>query len=227
MKRSVQQKRTHSNKHQTTPLPRDNEKSSTNSSLLYLLLTVFVGYIFLQNTMGNSGTKLPALQATTKAIDNSKIMGKWYVISCIPTVFEKDAHNAVEFYEWKNEEKQELKVTFTYQTGGFDKPQSKLTQDGYVYNKETGGEWRVRPRFFNDRVPIPFWFEYLILDGPSTEKPDVPLLVGVPDRSFLWIMHRKPSMDEAQYNAIVSRCKDEWKYDTDKIYKVPNNFEEE
>jgi apolipoprotein D and lipocalin family protein len=229
MKRGVQQHRNRNTTESKASAHSRNSITRANSSLVKFLFIAFVtGYVLFYsdiNIMGNSGTKLPSLQATTKAIDNAKVMGKWYVISCIPTVFEKGAHNAVENYEWKNEAKQELKVTFTYQTGGFDKPVSKMTQDGYVYNKETGSEWRVRPRFFNDRVPVPFWLPYIILAGPSTEKPDVPLIVGYPDRSYLWIMHRTPKMDDAEYDAIVKRCKDEWQYNTDLIYKVPNNFE--
>ena len=33
-------------------------------------------------------------------IDLPRFMGKWYVIASIPTPFERDAYNAVEFYEY-------------------------------------------------------------------------------------------------------------------------------
>lgn len=39
---------------------------------------------------------LPPLEATSTTIDIERFMGKWYVISCIPSFFEKTAHNATE-----------------------------------------------------------------------------------------------------------------------------------
>jgi lipocalin len=42
------------------------------------------------------------LKAMDQKLDMEGMMGKWYVISCIPTVFEKGAHNAVENYSWRN-----------------------------------------------------------------------------------------------------------------------------
>jgi len=182
-------------------------------------------FIFNQGSAVEMGSSSSKLTATTKKIDVNSLMGKHYVIACIPTPFEVGAVNAVENYEWTNEKKQELKVTFTYHTGGYDTPQQTMLQDGYVFNKDTGAEWKVRPRFWGGRIPLPMWLPYIILDGPTTETPDVPLIVGYPDRSYLWIMGRKPKMDPALYDSILKRCETEWGYTNMKdLYVVPNNF---
>ena len=120
-----------------------------------------------------------------------------------------------------NKEKQELKVVFKYVQ---KKKDQVIYQDGYVYNKETGAEWRVRPRFFGGTIPLPLWLPFLVLDCPSEEQPDYPMVVGYPDRSYLWIMSRKINMDESLYSKVVERCKIEWEYDTSKIIKVEQNW---
>ena len=158
--------------------------------------------------MGSSSSK-PALQAMKRKIDPDTVMGTWYVQGVIPTPFEHNAWNCVENYGWTNKEKQEFKVTFKYKQG---KKDQVMYQDGYVYNKETGAEWRVRPRFFGGMVPLPTWLAFLILDCPSDKNPDYPMVVGVPDRSYVWIMSRKTEMDENLYNEVVQRCKSEWEY---------------
>ena len=170
--------------------------------------------------MGSSSSK-PALQAMKRKIDPDTVMGTWYVQGVIPTPFETNAWNCVENYGWTNKEKQEFKVTFKYKQG---KKDQVMYQDGYVHDKETGAEWRVRPRFFGGIVPLPTWLAFLILDCPSEEKPDYPMVVGVPDRSYVWIMSRKTEMDENLYNEVVQRCKSEWEYDIEKLIKVEQKW---
>ena len=173
--------------------------------------------------MGSSSSKptKPALQAMKRKIDPDKLMGNWYVQGVIPTPFETDASNCLENYSWTNKEKKELKVVFKYVQ---KKKDQVMYQDGYVYNKETGAEWRVRPRFFGGAIPIPMWLPFLILDCPSEDKPDYPMVIGYPDRSYLWIMSRATNMDEKLYGEVVERCKTEWEYDTTKVIKVEQNW---
>ncbi|RYF58626.1 MAG: hypothetical protein EOO39_34045 [Cytophagaceae bacterium] len=58
-------------------------------------------------------TELPP-QPTVPYVDVMKFMGPWYVIGCIPTMFEKGAHNAVETYTW-NAEKDRIDRNYHYQ----------------------------------------------------------------------------------------------------------------
>jgi apolipoprotein D and lipocalin family protein len=173
--------------------------------------------------MGSSSSKQtkPALQAMKRKIDPDILMGNWYVQGVIPTPFEIGASNCLENYSWTNKEKKELKVVFKYVQ---KKKDQVMYQDGYVYNKDTGAEWRVRPRFFGGTIPVPMWLPFLVLDCPSEEQPDYPMVVGYPDRSYLWIMTRKTNMDENLYNKVVERCKTEWEYDTAKVIKVEQNW---
>lgn len=68
------------------------------------------------------------------------------------------------------------------------------------------------------------WLPFLILDCPSEDKPDYPMVIGYPDRSYLWIMSRATNMDEKLYGEVVERCKTEWEYDTTKVIKVEQNW---
>ena len=55
--------------------------------------------------MGTQSSKLPPLKAMEKKVDPNNLFGKWYVIGCIPTIFEKDAHNASEDYQWVDDKR--------------------------------------------------------------------------------------------------------------------------
>ena len=148
-------------------------------------------------------------------------MGTWYVQGVIPTPFETNAWNCVENYGWTNKEKQEFKVTFKYKQG---KKDQVMYQDGYVHNKRNWGRMASATTLLWRNRSLPTWLAFLILDCPSEEKPDYPVVVGVPDRSYVWIMSRKTEMDENLYNEVVQRCKSEWEYDIEKLIKVEQKW---
>jgi apolipoprotein D and lipocalin family protein len=173
--------------------------------------------------MGASSSK-QKLKAMDLKLDMEGMMGKWYVISCIPTVFEKGAHNAVEKYSWRNEKAQALKVEFNYRTGSFNAKQNIMFQHGHVFNKETCAEWRVSPVLCGCPLPVNLPFLILTVGEKNEAEQYSSVVVGYPDRSYLWIMARAPQIQEDTYADLVERCSTEWGYDTSKIYKVPQQW---
>ena len=174
--------------------------------------------------MGSSSSSLPALKAMTTPIPGgaNAVMGHWFVQGVVPTIFEKNAYNSLEHYEWLDEEAGRLRITFNYRTGDYDgsKPASEMgkescvLQDGQVINTATGAEWTVRPRLGG--CPIPVSLPYIILQA----EPMSHMCVGYPDRSYLWIMSRRPAIDEELYSQLVKRAVDEWGYQEEKILRV-------
>jgi len=63
----------------------------------------------------------------------------------------------------------------------------------------------------------PFWGAYWIIDLDPDYRWAV---VGVPDRKYLWILSRTPQMDEAVYEAIVSRLPAQG-YDPGRLQRTP------
>ena len=152
--------------------------------------------------------KLPP-QPTVPKVEISKFMGPWYVIASIPTAFEGGAYNAVETYTW-NEEKERIDVDFRFNKDSFDGPEKKYPQKAFIYDQESKAEWRVQPFW-------PLKFAYLIV-GLADDYSDT--IVGVPDRSHVWIMAREPRITETRYNELVAKVKS-LGYDLSKLQKVP------
>lgn len=143
-------------------------------------------------------------------LDLQKFMGRWYVISCIPTIFEAGAHNAIEKYTW-NAEKDRVDIDFTFNKDSFNGPLKAIPQKGFIYNKVHFSEWRVQPWW-------PLKFTYLVIDV----APDyTDTIIGVPSRNYVWIMSRDKKMAEDRYQQLVDKIKN-LGYDISKLKKVPH-----
>jgi len=170
-----------------------------------ILLTIWCFMIF------SCSTTTPPLKKVPQ-VDIGRFMGQWYVIANIPTFIEKDAYNALETYTW-NEKDNRIDVLFTFNKGSFQGEKKSYTQKAFVHDK-SGNEWRIQ--FF-----WPLKFPYLIIDLAEDYSYTV---IGVPNRSYVWIMAKSPKMDEAIYNGIIERLKNQ-KYDVNKILKVPQKWD--
>jgi apolipoprotein D and lipocalin family protein len=163
--------------------------------------------------------RLPPLEAQTKVVDVQKLMGKWYVVAVIPNFIEKEGKvfNETEVYEW-NEEKKRISVTMEYSKGSFEGPRTQLLQHGWVYNHETGSEWRVSPKISCCVLPVKL--KYIIIDSADDYSH---MTVGYPDRSLLWIMTREPNPAESKMESMIQACVAQG-YDSTAIKQVPQRW---
>jgi apolipoprotein D and lipocalin family protein len=135
---------------------------------------------------------LPPLP-TVQAVDLKKFMGDWYVISNIPTIVEKGAHNAIEHYDLNTDGT--IAITFTYFKDAFDGPLKRYTMTGTPVPGTNNAQWTVSPFW-----PLRFPYHTIELD------PDYQwVVVATPNRSYLWIMARSPRMDETLLKTITDR----------------------
>lgn len=156
-------------------------------------------------------SKHPPLKKVS-SVDINRFMGKWYVIANIPTFIEKGAHNAIETYTW-NEKEKRIDVYFTFNKGSFQGERKEYTQKAFVHDK-SGNEWRIQ--FF-----WPLKFPYLILD---LDKDYSYTVIGVPNRDYVWIMAKTPTLPEKTYQEIIERLKAQH-YETKLIEKVPQRWD--
>ena len=152
---------------------------------------------------------LPA-QPTVSRVEIPKFMGRWYVIASIPTIFEKQATNAVETYTW-NESYHRIDVDFRFNKGRVDGPMKRIPQTGFIHDPKSNAEWRIRPFW-------PLSFVYLIVELASDYSDT---MIGVPSRKHVWIMAREPRMNETRYNDLVAKAQ-ALGYDISKLKKVPH-----
>jgi len=145
---------------------------------------------------------------TVSSVDLKKYAGRWYEIARLPNRFEKDcASDVTATYTLRDDGK----VTVLNQcrkTSGEIKS-SKGTAK--VVDKATNAKLKVT--FF-----WPFSGDYWILElGPNYEY----VVVGEPEREYLWVLSREPRMDEDLYRRLLERAAAQG-FDTSRVIKTPH-----
>lgn len=149
------------------------------------LTLIFLGILF-----GACSSKEPNLQ-TVQKVQLDKYLGTWYEIARYEHFFEKDCKNVSANYSMLDE--QTIKVV--------NRCTNMLTNEkkeaiGRAYAVDTTNS-KLKVSFFR-----PFYGDYwvIILD----EKYDY-VVVGTPSREYLWILCRKPQLDEKIKNEILEK----------------------
>ncbi|CAE7661581.1 TIL [Symbiodinium sp. CCMP2456] len=184
------------------------------AAVVAAMLGIFMG-------LGKSRLALVELQAMDRKLDLKRFMGSWYVLAHIPVklVNEHLAHNAVETYTW-DESKQRIGVHYRFNEKSMDGRINDSYQRGWVWNKETSAEWRVSPKLPLFGYLLSYCglkLPYIIVDCADDYSKAI---VGYPNRAYLWILSRKPTVSDADYEKLIQKSK-ELGYDEDKIRKVP------
>lgn len=163
-------------------------------------------------------TKLAPLTAMQRPVDIKAYMGRWYVLGEIRSFITKGTVNNMEDYVW-DEENQSIRVSFKYShldaNGKVGRP-SELKQLATLSNG-FHTEWALSIKMF---LYIPISTRYLILDVDEAYNH---CLVGVADRSMLWIMCRTPAgtgLADDAFDQMVEKARS-LGYDTSKIERVP------
>jgi apolipoprotein D and lipocalin family protein len=177
--------------------------------------------VFLGALVAACGTtsSLPPLRGIPEPVDLERFMGPWYVIASIPIDIpllpmfsEKGAHNGVETYRLAADGT--IETTYVFRRGGFDGPERTFTPKARVANAPVNSEWKMK---FDWYLPEA---DYLILSlDPDYQR----TVIGVPDRKYVWIMSRTPTMPEAEYAILVEGLRASG-YDTDRLERVPQRW---
>lgn len=147
-----------------------------------------------------------------KVVEVERFMGDWYVIAGKFTFLERDAHNAVENYALN--EDGSIATTFTFRRGGFDGPLKTYRPKGFIHDKETNAEWRMQFLW-------PFKAAYLIhyLDDEYRYT-----AIGVPNRKYLWIMAREPTIPKERMKEILAHL-ESIHYDLTELEYIPQQWD--
>lgn len=137
-----------------------------------------------------AGCQSPQPIATVSAVDIERFMGDWYVITSIPTAFEKNAFNALESYRLAADGT--VATTFTYNQGGFDGPLKTYTAKGFVNAESGNAVWGMQ-------FIWPFRAEYRIIFLTDDYTQTV---IGRSKRDYVWVMARTPTIPAADYERI-------------------------
>ena len=167
--------------------------------------------IALLPLLGACASKGPEMQ-TVDYVDLERFMGDWYVIANIPTFLEKGAHNAVESYALNDDGT--IATTFVYRDGSFDGEPKRYTPKGFVRDTGSNALWGMRFVW-----PIKADYRIVYLDEDYSQT-----VIARQKRDFVWIMARKPSISDQDYDRLVEFV-ESIGYDISKLERVPQRWE--
>jgi len=147
------------------------------------------------------------LPKTVEHLDLQKFMGDWYVISYLPWFAEKGNVNTMDIYRLAPDGK--INVTYAFRKKTLDAPRKEWKAKATVFNKDTNAHWKIQ------FIP-PFTADFLVFDLADDYRYTV---VGGSSQNLVWIMSRKPTLPDADYQGIVHRLQKRG-YDTSKLQRV-------
>ena len=148
--------------------------------------------------------------ALAAQVDLPRFMGDWYVISNIPTVFEKGAYNAKDSYRLDADGT--VVTTYSYNDGDFSGPAKTLGSRGFVEPGSHNAVW-------GQQYVWPFKADYRI----AYVSPDYRYTVIAREkRDYVWIMSRQPQMPVADYERLTALVAAQG-YDISKLQRVPQS----
>jgi apolipoprotein D and lipocalin family protein len=140
---------------------------------------------------------------TVDKLDLKKFSGKWYSLYSIPTPFDKNSMQTTTTYTLNKDGYYNVFTTGKKSTDNEDH-----TYNSKLFPVEGSGNGKMKAQFL-----WPFKIDYWVIDLADDYSY---VVVGHPDKKFLFIMSRKPSMDKKLHDELVSKCK-AMGYDTDKL----------
>lgn len=151
--------------------------------------------------------KLPPLR-TVPHVDLARYMGTWYDVASFPQRFQKGCTNTT--------------ATYTLRADGTVEVVNRCARS-HLEGKLTAARARAKvvDKTTNARLKVsffwPFWGDYWIIDlGRDYEY----AVVGHPNRRYLWILSRTPTMAPEVYDGILERLKAQH-YDVARLVKTP------
>ena len=140
-------------------------------------------------------TSAPAgAPATVARVDLARYTGKWYEIASKPMIFQRGCLGTTAEYTANADGTIKVENTCRKADGNVAKAvgRAKIVPDS--------GNAKLKVNFFG-----PFWGDYWVL--ALDEKDYRYALIGGPDRKYLWILSRTPTMEPATYEKLTAIAK--------------------
>jgi apolipoprotein D and lipocalin family protein len=141
-------------------------------------------------------------------VDLKRYIGTWYEIARFPHRFQEGCLGSWATYTLLEDGK--IRVLNQCYKGSLNGEISSAQGKAWVTDTKTNA--RLKVRFF-----WPFTGDYWIIDlGENYDY----AVVGHPTRRYLWILSRTPEIDDALYDRILKRLREQF-YDVSKLSKTP------
>ncbi len=174
----------------------------------FLLLPIIAASVVFLALIGCQTTRqaLP----TVPLVDLNQYAGKWYEVARLPVFYQGDEERAIAEYTLLGDGTMALLNTSISRDG------SKRSVSGIATPVANSGNARLRVKInaFPARlIPAPRRGNYWIIDV----APDYSYaLVGTPDRNYLWMLSRKPDINQSDFTRL-KHLADSLGFVTDKL----------
>jgi len=132
--------------------------------------------------------------ATVARVDLARYAGTWHEIASKPMIFQKGCRGTTAEYTANPDGTIKVENTCRKETGEIAKAVGKAKVVA------GSGNAKLKVNFFG-----PFWGDYWVL--ALDEKDYRYALIGGPNRKYLWILSRTPTLDEATFNQLTGIAK--------------------
>jgi apolipoprotein D and lipocalin family protein len=152
---------------------------------------------------------------TVQSVDLEKYMGLWYEIASFPASFQKGCRCSTAEYQQVPDKKylRVINKCLKIKNNG-----SKMSvAKGKAYVVKGSGNARLKIQFL-----WPFRGDYYIIVLDDNYRY---VVVGHPDRKYLWILSREPYMAADTYSELVEKVKGKG-YDISRLQKSEQNCED-
>jgi len=175
------------------------------------MLVTFIGLLLGLQTMGNSTAPLKVVDN----LDPARYVGEWFEIARLPNRFQtKCAGDVVARYSARAE-------------GGFivvnrcREANGRVTEAAGVARTVANAptsvlQVRFAPAFLSFIPQVWGDYQVIALDAAYSYA-----LVGTPDRKYLWLLSRTPTMDAAIYDELMATASRQG-FDVSKVVKTPH-----
>jgi apolipoprotein D and lipocalin family protein len=131
---------------------------------------------------------------TVDRVDVKRFSGTWYSLYSIPTMFDKGSRETTTHYTLNKDGYYDVVTTCIKNEQG-----EIRTIKSKIFQVEGTNNAQMKAQFV-----WPFKIDYWVIDL----APDYSwAVVGHPDHKFLFIMSRKPEIDQKLHEEIVAKCK--------------------
>ena len=149
-----------------------------------------------------SGPALPAdAPPTAASVDLARYTGRWYEIARLPAPFQKAGEAAIAEYGTNEDGTLSVRNIAVRPNG----TRRDIEGHASVLNPPANTKLAVRfHNWFGPFIPVPEHGNYWIfhVDGRYEEA-----IVGTPDRRFLWILSRTPTISAHRKAALVAKAR--------------------
>lgn len=154
-----------------------------------------------------ASTKKPDLTPVA-SVDLDRYMGRWYVISAVPTIFEKGKVATSDNYARRADGR--FDADFAFRKGSLDAPEQEWKGVAKIVDPATNARWKVQ-------LFWPFWADYDILELDPNYRHAV---VSSRGGKWLWVLARETTLPEATYRDLEARLAKRG-LDPAKLVRVP------